>query len=305
MCVDVPECQRRNICDQDEATGGCIERWGNYECPCDERGVHPPRSDGSVDLAVCIESVECDDNPPPCSTRRQEWEPRIGTVYQGLRVAHNPYTGECSNRSGFFVRLWKQCHCNPGYTNEISSFNRLECGNIAECNGNPCTRDELHTGQCKEMWGSYECVCQTGTKHPESGGFENRTRWNVCEPEVTCGSGICTKQKQDFEAQVTAGTADHNAYTGECTDTRLGARCTCSPGFKNKTGLEQHICEDIKECAAADVCPVLGVYTGECVERVGSYECKCHATQGKHPSTGAFNGGTDYTKCEREVDIGS
>ncbi|KAH0472653.1 MAG: uncharacterized protein KVP18_003434, partial [Porospora cf. gigantea A] len=300
-CVDVRECAQ-NPCSGNAYTGQCIERWGSYECVCIPSEAVHPLSGGVPDLRRCVSAENCDDNPPPCISRKREWEPRIGISYLGKVVSHNPYTGRCGSR----LAVWSECECTAGYSHNTSRWNLLDCRDVNQCGPNTCTKSHLQTGVCREMHGSYECVCSSFGEHPASGGFNNGKNWTACQPALKCRSGVCQQQKDGFSQQ-TDPLIVHNAYSGGCTDDPLyGATCKCNPGFANRGGVNSTTCEDIKECEAGK-CPDDGTYTGECREMIGTHECVCHDPQGKHPDTGGFNATTrentekDWSKCEPAI----
>jgi low density lipoprotein-related protein 2 len=72
-----------------------------------------------------------------------------------------------------------------------------------------------------------------------------------------------------------------------CRDTFTSYRCECRAGFKP---FDRYKCVDINECVETPfVCPQL------CVNRVGSYECKCAENYIKSGTQCKFSGGSNMT----------
>nr|XP_026689472.1 neurogenic locus notch homolog protein 1-like [Ciona intestinalis] len=120
ICVDIPDCNNRTICDN--TTSLCQETPGSYECAC-KMGYSRPA--GKSPQSPCTNTNECTISPPVCSVGSQ-----------------------CSDLVGSF-----QCDCLPGHSrisSTLCSVNTTSCANIncttegSVCNehgSNPVTCD--------------------------------------------------------------------------------------------------------------------------------------------------------------------
>lgn len=111
----------------------------------------------------------CSDTPNICETRQADFAARVGTTYKSMFVAANPYDG----RRGFEAKPGTcddtsvlACGCNAGFAQKSSDPST--CEDVLECDSSPCVASVLLTGQCREVWGSHECVCQTHAEHPSN-----------------------------------------------------------------------------------------------------------------------------------------
>ncbi|XP_078482642.1 uncharacterized protein LOC100187250 isoform X3 [Ciona intestinalis] len=120
ICVDIPDCNNRTICDN--TTSLCQETPGSYTCDCKMGYSRPP---GSSPQSPCSNTNECAISPPVCSAGSQ-----------------------CSDLVGSF-----QCDCLSGHSRispTVCSVNTTSCANIncttegSVCNehgSNPITCD--------------------------------------------------------------------------------------------------------------------------------------------------------------------
>ena len=106
---------------------------------------------------------------------------------------------------------------------------------------------------------------------------------------------VCSKRKDEFESLI--GTilegliVDHNPYTGGCQLKKEQETCICSNGNANHPKIPDR-CVDVQECVRN---PCSGeAYTGQCIERWGSYECVCVPSEAVHPLS---RGVVDLRRC--------
>ncbi|XP_078482039.1 mucin-like protein [Ciona intestinalis] len=122
VCVDIPDCNNRTICDN--TTSVCQETPGSYRCDC-KMGYS--RRPGSSSKSSCVNTNECTGAKPVCSS--------------GSR---------CVDSEGSF-----SCICLPGYirkSREVCTPNVTSCANIN------CTAER---SVCQENGRSpVTCVCR-------------------------------------------------------------------------------------------------------------------------------------------------
>ncbi|XP_048126330.1 fibrillin-1 [Alosa alosa] len=283
VCSDVDECQRDDVCPQNETK--CLNKPGSYDCVC--------RTGFTQNGTDCVDIDECDSRAHQCSDFAQ----CVNTVGSHLCFCLNGFEGdghnctdidECPSQNG-------GCHPDGSCTNTPGSFqctcplgmtgDGIECQDVDECAHNATLPHNCsHLAQCQNTEGSYSCVCQDGY----SG--DGRTCDDVdecllpsaCEQNMTChntpgaytctcilglvyDSGTCVSTEDCLNA---SAVCHANA---ECVNARSSDYCRCADGFAG-TGMD---CWDVDECAKVTgeewPCPEFS----SCFNRPGSFRCHC------------------------------
>ncbi|CAB1443899.1 unnamed protein product [Pleuronectes platessa] len=160
-CSDIDECQRENICPENETT--CVNIPGSFSCVC--------KNGYTLNGARCVDVNECETGQQECS----EFAQCVNTIGSHSCVCLSGFTGDgrncsdfdecqiqnggchpvasCNNTRGSFY-----CACPPGM--EGSGF---DCQDVNECDQNSslphnCSAQAL----CLNSNGSYICQCQDG-----------------------------------------------------------------------------------------------------------------------------------------------
>lgn len=289
-CIDIDECKDiPQICDSNQ---DCYNTVGSYVCSC-KLGFSKDHQTGA-----CVDINECQIGKHDCS-EAQRCDNTIGsyvcarTTGCGTGYTLNSATGLCEDDDECVLGL-HNCHdlgpkfqcrntlgsyrcekikcigdclnkktttsptklvptqhhpiisgqfkkCLPGYTMN----QRGECEDIDECKSNPCKRGE----KCLNLNGRYQCIpfihCKSGYELNEAG--------TGCEDVNECTRGT------------------HKCKSSQICKNGPGYYiCQCPPGHKLNPDNE---CEDINECEfyRERICS----HNAECVNTVGSYECKC------------------------------
>ncbi|XP_065194912.1 fibrillin-2-like [Sycon ciliatum] len=162
------------------------------------------------------------------------------------------------------------CICLSGYMKSSDL-----CVDINECNTNPCKQGET----CRNIDGSYECICIPGYSRSTNGACENIDECRTsppCGKAETCsdsqGSYSCTC-KQGYSGASCADvdeclTGQHNCKIVRqvCHNTPGSFQCNCSLGYAGAT------CNDLDECATGNGCHS----HANCTNIPGSYQCACN-----------------------------
>lgn len=231
QCVDINECENQTLCPENSL---CYNKPGSFECInlC-ETGYKLMKSfRGSV-----MESTHCEDINE-CTTR-----------------THNcTQEQNCINSLGGF-----QCECKSGY---VMNKETGLCDDIDECtspsyggtdiygyNRLQCSGDSR---VCRNIPGSYECVCKDGYKLFRTTNYYG-IAYDDCRDIDECEDGT------------------HNCSDTEtCLNNVGGFQCLCKSGFsKNNTS---GLCEDINECDNEEICDGFANF---CLNTIGSYTCAC------------------------------
>ncbi|XP_054748917.2 uncharacterized protein LOC129254474 [Lytechinus pictus] len=126
-CTNINECERGMIdCDVNSM---CSDTDGSYTCSCNQG--YFDITGGRASVGECQDVNECD-----------------------LQVDMCDENSMCQNNAGNYT-----CTCNDGYM----AVDRLSCTDILECSQNPNPCDTGAFEICKELDGSYECICQPST----------------------------------------------------------------------------------------------------------------------------------------------
>ncbi|CAD5125803.1 DgyrCDS14009 [Dimorphilus gyrociliatus] len=238
-CIEINECEYDNECDQI-----CTKKIGFYSCSCrigfrldsDGKSCEPLNPCTSLTCganAIC--AIESGDEKCLCKSGFV-MDPTNATkcidVNECSAGFHqcNLYTSSCNNSiSSYF------CTCNKGY--KPSENNPRDCIDIDECSTDPGCQ---HI--CKNMPGSFACLCKEGYIL----GADGKSCIDIDE----CGNGV--ENKCDLDAT--------------CTNTDGSYKCDCKQGFDGSGS----ICIDRNECLDSN-----GGCQVSCVNTYGSYECAC------------------------------
>ncbi|XP_045679202.1 latent-transforming growth factor beta-binding protein 2 isoform X2 [Phyllostomus hastatus] len=268
-CVDVNECLTPGVCSH----GRCSNLEGSFRCSC-EQG-YEVTSDGKScqDVNECASRASCPtglclntEGSFACSACESGyWVNEDGTACEDLDECAFPGvcpSGVCTNTAGSF-----SCRaCDQGYR---PSPQGRTCEDVDECED---LQSNCLGGECKNMPGSYQCLCPLGFR------LANGT---VCEDVDECtGEEYC---------------APH----GECLNSHGSFFCLCAPGFVSGEGGAS--CQDIDECKNYGGDPVCGAW--RCENSPGSYRCVRGCQPGFHMApTGDC---IDIDECANDTVCGS
>lgn len=194
------------------------------------------------------------------------------------------------------------CKCPPGYGGDgiRPSLGGQGCVNIDECRSGLHDCD-LATQECRDIQGSYECLCKPGFAATPSGracidiNECEHPSLNNCDPAIT----ICHNLEGSYRCDCLDPSEIFDERTGRCRDldecTELngamnpckqicinrvgGVLCSCFPGYRlQEDGIS---CEDIDECSNIHLhtCDPVGIIS-RCVNTDGSYMCICNRRLG-------------------------
>ncbi|XP_014639891.1 PREDICTED: latent-transforming growth factor beta-binding protein 2 isoform X1 [Ceratotherium simum simum] len=261
-CVDVNECLTPGVC----AHGKCINLEGSFRCSCEQGYKVTSDEKGCQDVDECASRASCPaglclntEGSFACSACESGyWVNEDGTACEDLDECAFPGvcpSGVCTNTAGSF-----SCKdCEEGYRPSPLGHT---CEDVDECED---LQSSCLGGECKNMAGSYQCLCPQGFQ------LANGT---VCEDVDECvGEEYC-------------------APRGECLNSHGSFFCLCAPGFASADGGTS--CQDVDECAVTDRC--LG---GHCVNTEGSFNCLCETGFQASPESGEC---VDIDECEDSGD---
>lgn len=226
-CVDIDECAA-NPC---PGSGVCFNEPGSFSCQC------PSGLNGDPYKGGCARS----DNPPfSCSAN-----------------SPCPASEQCvpDHTSGANV-----CICRQGYVRDVLTG---KCRDVNECTE---LRDKPACGLnavCKNLPGSYECVCPPGLNgNPFSSCQECNSMECQCQPPYQIVDGNC----------ILSGCQAGGVCPGgaECVTIAGGVSyCACPHGYRPDANGH---CQDINECLESrHMCS----YGAECINQPGSHQCVC------------------------------
>ncbi|XP_039739731.1 latent-transforming growth factor beta-binding protein 2 isoform X6 [Pteropus medius] len=257
-CVDVNECLTPGVC----AHGRCINLEGSFRCSCEQGYEVTSDEKGCQDVNECASRASCPtglclntEGSFACSACDSGyWVNEDGTACEDLDECAFPGvcpSGICTNTAGSF-----SCRdCDQGYRPSPLGHT---CEDVDECED---PQSSCIGGECKNMAGSYQCLCPQGFQ------LANGT---VCEDVDECmGEEYC---------------APH----GECLNSHGSFFCLCAPGFASAEGGTS--CQDVDECAVTDRCQ-----GGHCVNTEGSFNCLCETGFQPSPESGEC---VDIDECE-------
>lgn len=228
-CVDDDECKRNpSVC---PAGAICINTPGSYTCQC-PNGIPGDPYSGGCTRADLVES-SCDESHP-CA----EGENCVVDNYIGKNV----------------------CICRQGFQRDAAT---QKCVDIDECSvvgDRPaCGMNSL----CKNLPGSYECLCP-----PKFYG----NPYVICEECNTAECQCKAPYKFVGGSCILAGCQDGGKCPpgAECISIAGGVSyCACPKGYRTQS---DGSCVDVDECAEGQHFCGFGA---ECINKPGTYECLC------------------------------
>ncbi|TDH00847.1 hypothetical protein EPR50_G00174060 [Perca flavescens] len=280
-CSDIDECQRENICPQNETE--CMNIPGSFSCVC-KKGY-------TLNGTQCVDVNECKMGQHDCN----EFAQCVNTMGSYSCFCLSGFTGDGKNCSDFDECQVQNGGCHPvaSCTNTPGSFycacppgmegNGFACQDVNECEQNSTLLHNCSTqALCRNTNGSYICRCQNGY---QGDGFVCEDV-DECQLATTCSRNMmCSNTPGSYTCSCILGLAyDWGTCVSE--DTCLNASGTCHPfakchpyqgsfycrcedGYKG-SGTE---CLDVDECDESQdrVCPAFSY----CFNTNGSYICDC------------------------------
>uniref|UniRef100_A0A672VBL7 Fibrillin-1 n=1 Tax=Strigops habroptila TaxID=2489341 RepID=A0A672VBL7_STRHB len=322
-CMDENECQTKpGICEN----GRCVNTVGSYRCECNEGFTASDTQNECLDNreGYCFTEVlqsmcqigssnrnsvtksecccdggrgwgqNCEVCPFPGTVAFKKLCPHgrgymsNGADIDECKVIHDVCrNGECINERGSY-----RCHCNLGYTTDITGTLCIECfGNFYFLLVSPehfeKYLDECATKQhncqflCVNTIGGFTCKCPPGFTQHHTACIDN----NECATEINlCGAkGICQNTPGSFVCECQRGFSldqtglscedvdecdgNHRCQHG-CQNIIGGYRCSCPQGYLQHYQWNQ--CVDENECLSAHICG-----GASCHNTLGSYKCMC------------------------------
>ncbi|XP_047458169.1 fibrillin-1 [Mugil cephalus] len=280
-CYDIDECQRENICLQNETE--CVNIPGSYSCVC-KQGY-------TLNGTQCVDVNECETGLQECS----EFAQCVNTRGSHSCLCLSGFTGDGKNCSDFDECQVQNGGCHPvaSCTNEPGSFacacprgmegNGFDCRDVDECERNSslpnnCSAQAL----CLNTNGSYHCQCQDGY---QGDGFVCDDV-DECQLAATCSANMtCINIPGSYKCSCVLGTL-YNEGTCVSEATCLNASSSCHPLAKCHPyqgsfycqcthGYEGSgtVCTDVDECKQLrdQACPAFSY----CFNTNGSYICDC------------------------------
>lgn len=231
--------------------------------------VNPPEeAPGTNERQECI-FVDFELDIIQC-TCREGWTGENG-CFDDIRECDD---GPCDFPGGFCVeRSGDQgqyaCGCEPGWepSGESNSHGPTSCRLVNPCEDNPCHADASCT--TLEALDDFSCTCNDGF---EGDGFqcdrvdEQSSTVPVAAPPQVDPEPENPDQIISMCATVTC--PDHNV----CTDTTLGAACSCETGFEGGNS-GRSACTDVNECCEG--CNSGCDEFADCSNIPGSFFCVC------------------------------
>ncbi|XP_052783146.1 uncharacterized protein LOC128219377 [Mya arenaria] len=239
LASDGRRCNDINECSVGTSQCGqdCTNTVGSYTCSC--RAGYQLAADGKA----CNDLDECSLTPPPCGQ-------------------------QCVNTPGSY-----NCDCETGYYLDAGS---QTCKDVNECDTDKDGCDHI----CTNREGYYQCSCRPGYVLHADG--RTCTDVNECSEGTSQCSQTCTNTPGSYTCTCQngylLGTDTFNCINkddcqgivcengGFCIDNIGGYTCSCAKGY---TGMH---CElDLNECSGF----LNGGCEDECINKVGSFVCKC------------------------------
>ncbi|XP_078016684.1 uncharacterized protein LOC117248622 [Epinephelus lanceolatus] len=280
-CSDIDECQRENICPQNNTE--CMNVPGSFSCVC-KKGY-------TLNGTQCVDVNECETGQHECS----EFAQCINNKGSHSCFCLSGFTGDGKNCSDFDECQAQNGGCHPvaSCTNTPGSFycacptgmqgNGFECEDVDECEQNStlphnCSAQAL----CHNTNGSYICQCLDGY---QGDGFVCEDV-DECELTTTCSRNMtCSNSPGSYTCSCILDLV-YDVGTCVSEDTCLNASdicnplakchkyqgsfyCQCEDGYEG-SGIE---CRDVDECDKSQnkTCPAFSY----CFNTNGSYICDC------------------------------
>uniref|UniRef100_A0A8C4T425 Fibrillin 2b n=1 Tax=Erpetoichthys calabaricus TaxID=27687 RepID=A0A8C4T425_ERPCA len=177
--------------------------------------------------------------------------------------------GQCVNTIGSY-----RCHCNNGYTSDLTS---TSCVDMDECAQSPKPCNFI----CKNTEGSYLCSCPRGYILQPDGKTckdldECSTKQHNCQFlcvntiggfTCKCPPGFTQHQSACIDNNECSSQSNVCGSKGMCQNTPGSFSCDCQKGF-SLDGTGQN-CEDVDECVGNHRCQ------HGCQNMLGGYRCGC------------------------------
>uniref|UniRef100_A0A672VB37 Fibrillin-1 n=1 Tax=Strigops habroptila TaxID=2489341 RepID=A0A672VB37_STRHB len=312
-CMDENECQTKpGICEN----GRCVNTVGSYRCECNEGFTASDTQNECLDNreGYCFTEVlqsmcqigssnrnsvtksecccdggrgwgqNCEVCPFPGTVAFKKLCPHgrgymsNGADIDECKVIHDVCrNGECINERGSY-----RCHCNLGYTTDITGTLCIVSPEHFEKYLDECATKQ-HNCQflCVNTIGGFTCKCPPGFTQHHTACIDN----NECATEINlCGAkGICQNTPGSFVCECQRGFSldqtglscedvdecdgNHRCQHG-CQNIIGGYRCSCPQGYLQHYQWNQ--CVDENECLSAHICG-----GASCHNTLGSYKCMC------------------------------
>ncbi|XP_008274757.1 fibrillin-1 [Stegastes partitus] len=280
-CSDIDECQRENVCPENETE--CVNIPGSFSCVC-KQGY-------ALNGTQCVDVNECETGQHECSESAR----CVNTRGNYSCFCLSGFTGDGKNCSDFDECQVQNGGCHPvaSCTNTRGSFSCVcplgmegdgfDCHDVNECEKNStlphnCSAQAL----CFNTNGSYFCQCQDGY---QGDGFVCDDV-DECQVATTCSSNMtCDNIPGSYTCSCMLGVVyDEGTCVSE--DTCLNASKNCHPQAKCNLYQGSFYCQcadgyegngtdcwDVDECDESQglVCPA----SSYCFNTNGSYTCSC------------------------------
>ncbi|XP_039995969.1 fibrillin-2 isoform X3 [Xiphias gladius] len=280
-CSDIDECQRENVCPENETE--CVNIPGSFSCVC--------RKGYTLSGTQCVDVNECETGQQECS----EFAKCVNTMGSHSCFCLSGFTGDGKNCSDFDECQVQNGGCHPvaSCTNTPGSFycacppgmegSGFDCQDVNECEQNSslihnCSAQAL----CLNSNGSYICQCLDGY-HGDGFVCEDVDECQLtttCSSNTTCtntpGSYACAcilvlvYDKGTCVSQDTCLNASNACHPlAECRPHQGSFYCRCKDGYEG-SGTD---CWDVDECdhSQGEVCHAFSY----CFNTDGSYICDC------------------------------
>lgn len=268
-CFDVDECDRR-FGDNSRCGFGaiCMNSPGTYTCRC------PPGTTGDArhkcsPVQTCQSDNQCQGN-----ARCIQNHCRCSAPFIGESCKHPCELMNCGDRAQCELNSQDQpiCVCASGFTGNADSL--IGCVDIDECTSSNTTVGICgKNASCRNLAGTYDCVCPIGTTSLSTGGcvFPDGIS-TTCQDDSSCGRN---EQCMTF--------SNDKKY------------CTCRFGYKRDNA--NALCRDINECVESNS-PVCGT-NAFCSNSEGAYVCSCPVGYTGNPNSICY---PDVLRCSSHQD---